>query len=171
MNNLKNRFVLLALAFLASSGVAFAQSPADVSAESRCQVCGMFVAKYPNWVTQIRTENGQVLLFDGVKDMMVFYFNPEKYGTQADAIKDIWVKDYYTLEWLDGRQAFYVVGSDLHGPMGHEFIPFAGQEGAQAFLKDHQGHAILSFAEITAQKVESMRMGMKMKKMHKMGME
>ena len=170
MNNLKSIIVTLCLAFLASSGLAFAEPVAEVSADSRCQVCGMFVAKYPNWATQIHSEGGKVALFDGVKDMMVFYSNSEKYGTNADAIKEIWVKDYYTLNWLDGRKAFYVVGSDIHGPMGHEFIPFASQESAQSFLKDHQGNAILTFAEITSEKVESMRMGMKMKNM-KMKME
>ncbi len=166
MKNLKSIIVTLGLAFLASSTLAFAEPRSEVSADSRCQVCGMFVAKYPNWITQIHSEGGKVALFDGVKDMMVFYFNTEKYWVKADVITDIWVKDYYTLEWLDGRKAFYVVGSDVHGPMGHEFIPFASQKSAQSFLKDHHGDAILNFTDITSEKVESMRMGMKMKMMN-----
>ncbi len=165
MNRLKNIFVSLCLVFLASSSMAYAEPIHDVADDSRCQVCGMFVAKYPNWLTQIHSADGQVSLFDGVKDMMVFYFNSAKYGVQADDIKDIWVKDYYTLNWLDARKAFYVVGSDVHGPMGHEFVPFATEEAAQSFLKDHHGNAILTFDKITSEKVESMRMGMKMKKM------
>ncbi len=168
MNNLKSILVTLILALMASSAIAFAQPLDKVPRESRCQVCGMFVAKYPNWLSQIQSTDGQVFFFDGVKDMMVLYFNPAKY--RANAPKDIWVKDYYTLKWLDGRKAHYVVGSDVHGPMGHEFIPFASLEAAQSFVKDHHGTAILAFTDITSEKVESMRRGMKMKKM-KMKME
>ncbi|MEN8256741.1 MAG: nitrous oxide reductase accessory protein NosL [Thermodesulfobacteriota bacterium] len=163
MRTLKNIFVVLCLAFLASSAVAVAEPLENIADDSRCNVCGMFVAKYPNWLTQVHRADGQVSLFDGVKDMMVFYFNPEKYGAKADTLKDIWVKDYYTMNWLDGRKALYVVGSDVHGPMGHEFIPFASHEAAASFLKDHSGKAILAFDDITSEKVESMRMGMKMK--------
>jgi nitrous oxide reductase accessory protein NosL len=170
MKKMKSILMALCLSLLVTTSIALAEPLEDVAADSRCKVCGMFVAKYPNWLSQIHTADGNVALFDGVKDMMVFYFNPEKYEAKTDAIKDIWVKDYYTMKWLDGRQAFYVVGSDVHGPMGHEFIPFASQEAAQSFLKDHHGNAVLTFGEITSKKVESMRMGMKMKKM-KMNMK
>ncbi len=165
MKNVTRCLLTICVAFLASSTIAFAQPHDDVADDSRCQVCGMFVAKYPNWLTQVHSTDGQVAFFDGVKDMMVFHFNPEKYGAKADSLTDIWVKDYYTLKWLDGRKAHYVVGSDVHGPMGHEFVPFATLEAAQAFMKDHHGKSILAFGDITSKKVESMRMGMKMKKM------
>lgn len=144
---------------------ALAGAPQDVPADSRCRVCGMFVARYPNWLAQVQSSNGEVAYFDGVKDMMVFYFSPEKYGARAADIETVRVKDYYTLEWLDATTAYYVVGSDVHGPMGHEFIPFANKEAAQSFLQDHHGTAVITFDEITSEKVESMRMGMKMKKM------
>ena len=51
--------------------------------------------------------------------------------------------DYYALEPIDGRTAFYVVGSDVFGPMGKELIPFAQRAQAEEFLKDHKGRAIL----------------------------
>ena len=40
--------------------------------DARCAVCGMFVAKYATWITQIHHKDGTVNLFDGVKDMMVY---------------------------------------------------------------------------------------------------
>jgi len=87
---------------LFTSGVtqfAGAEATDSVSAQTRCTVCGMFVAKYPNWLSQIQYENPeQTKFFDGVKDMMVFYFNPEHYGgIPSEAIKNIYVKDYYSL--------------------------------------------------------------------------
>jgi len=136
----------------------------DITAKSRCPVCGMFVAKYPDWITQVRQTDGTVQFFDGVKDMLAYYFDPAAFGGPArESIQEIWVKDYYTLEWLDGRQAFYVTGSDTYGPMGHEFIPFSSLEAASNFLQDHHGKEVLSFDDITPALVESMRSGHKMK--------
>jgi copper chaperone NosL len=152
---------------VAISPTCFADGKAsdDVSAQSRCAVCGMFVAKYTNWLAQIQyKELQQTKFFDGVKDMMVFYFNPEQYGgASRDAISDIFVKDYYTLAWIPAKEAFYVFGSDVFGPMGHELVPFATREAAESFSKDHHGKQILTFDTITPELIESMRSGQKMR--------
>jgi len=164
-----NRILLLfiTLQFLVFSPLQDACGEADdtVSDKVRCTVCGMFVAKYPNWLAQIHYDNlDQTRFFDGVKDMMVFYFNPERYdGPAREAIRDIFVKDYYSLDWLSAKEAFYVAGSDIYGPMGHELIPFASQEAAENFSKDHQGKQILNFDEITPELVESLRAGQRMR--------
>ena len=136
-----------------------------VSSQVRCAVCGMFVAKYPNWVTQIHYEDsGKTRFFDGVKDMLVLYFDPERYmAPPREAIKNIYVKDYYSLSWLSAQDAFYVVGSDVYGPMGHELIPFASKEAAESFLKDHHGRKILTFGEITSELIDSLRVAQKMR--------
>jgi len=136
-----------------------------VSPRTRCTVCGMFVAKYPNWLAQIQYDSPeQTKFFDGVKDMMVFYFNPERYeGHSREAIKYIYVKDYYSLKWLPAKDAYYVVGSDVYGPMGHELIPFEFKNGAESFLKDHHGQEILTFDNITPEIINSLRMGQKMR--------
>ncbi len=135
----------------------------QIGTRERCPVCGMFVAKYPNWVTQVHWSDG-ARYFDGVKDMMAWIFHPDQYnGIAQDSIKEIWVRDYYTLDWIDGRTAFFVMGSDTYGPMGHELIPFASRAAAENFLKDHHGRRILAFSEITADLIESLRHGMKMR--------
>ena len=49
-----------------------------------------------------------------VKDMMAYYFNSELYGGSSDLSKaEIWVRNYYTLDYIDGRTALYVIGSDV----------------------------------------------------------
>ncbi|MHB8810999.1 MAG: nitrous oxide reductase accessory protein NosL [Desulfobulbaceae bacterium] len=158
--------VLLAGIVLLLQGAGSAQAaPAEgVDPSVRCSVCGMFVAKYDNWLAQIRLADGTVMYFDGVKDLLVFYFDPGGYSkaTSKD-IKEIWVRDYYSLQWLDGRAAFYVIGSDVYGPMGKEFVPFASREAANSFLRDHKGERILVFGEISNDQVQSMRVGMKMR--------
>ena len=142
-----------------------AAAPVDaIDSKARCPVCGMFVAKYPDWITQIHHKDGTIKNFDGVKDMMAYYLDPGQFGgSPRETMQEIWVKDYYTLAWLDGRQAFYVYGSEIYGPMGHELIPFSSKDAAAAFLQDHHGKQILSFEEITKSLVESMRSGHKMK--------
>lgn len=136
-----------------------------VSAEIRCSVCGMFVAKYPNWLAQIHyADLSQTRFFDGPKDMMVFYFDPARYnGPAREEIKDIFVKDYYSLKWLSAKDAFYVIGSDIYGPMGHELIPFETRDAANSFLKDHRGKEILTFDAITPELIESLRAGQRMR--------
>ncbi|MDT8334236.1 MAG: nitrous oxide reductase accessory protein NosL [Desulfurivibrionaceae bacterium] len=162
------RYVLL---FIVTSGFwltmasAGASSENNISADERCPVCGMFVAKYEAWITRIRAGESSDFFFDGVKDMMAFYQNPAAYnGPERSAFREIRVKDYYSLEWLDGRRAFYVIGSDVYGPMGHELIPFASRAAAESFLTDHHGRGILSFDEITVEIVEELRAGSRMKK-------
>ena len=140
-------------------------APAEkVDDKDRCVICGMFVAKYENWIVQVRLVDDSVMFFDGVKDMLVFYFNPQNYSSMEQRdIKEIWVKDYYTLKWLDGRSSLYVIGSDVYGPMGKEFIPFSSREAADNFLQDHKGKKVLTFDEINDELVQSMRSGSKMR--------
>jgi nitrous oxide reductase accessory protein NosL len=125
-------------------------TPLKPGPKDKCPVCGMFVAKYPDWVAAIAFKDGAHTFFDGVKDMLKYYFNLTKYapGKTAADIRAIHVTDYYRLEPIDGRQAFYVVGSDVYGPMGRELIPFEKEAQAREFMKDHKGKTVLSFDQI-----------------------
>ncbi len=162
LNKMFGWTVLLLL--LACSGNLQAAPEEKIDHDERCAICGMFVAKYENWIVQARLTDDKLMFFDGVKDMLVFYFNPQQYSSMQQVdIKEIWVKDYYTLKWLDGREALYVIGSDVYGPMGKEFISFSSRESAENFLRDHQGKKILTFDEITDEIVQSMRFGSKMR--------
>jgi copper chaperone NosL len=125
-------------------------APVKPGPKDKCTVCGMFVAKYPEWVAAIAFRDGTRVFFDGVKDMLKYYFNMTKYApgkTTAD-IQAIHVTDYYRLEPISGRRAFYVAGSDVYGPMGRELIPFEKEAEAQEFMKDHKGKAVLPFDKI-----------------------
>ncbi len=150
--------------------VFFSNSPAPAAPEdstppkSRCPVCGMFIMSYPEWIVQIRHQDGTVAYFDGVKDMFVYYFNTEKFsGKKQETISEIWVKDYYYLKWIPAKEAFFVVGSTVTGPMGHELIPHSSRKAAQAFKKDYKGKKIVTFGQVTEELVESIRMGSKMR--------
>ncbi len=155
--------LLLTTALLAEGIAEDAAMLAPVTEKERCHVCGMFVGKYPAWVSQLQLSDDRVVMFDGPKDMLVYYFEPDEYGAAGGKVVDIVVKDYYSQQWIDGRKALYVTGSDVYGPMGEEFVPFDSRKAAENFMEDHHGKRILAFDEITPDLVRSMRKGHKMK--------
>ena len=122
----------------------------EVPKDAKCPVCGMFVSKYPKWAAQIKTKDGHNHYFDGVKDMMKFYFEPSKYGHNhtKDELNDITVTDYYSLESINGKDAYFVIGSNVYGPMGEELIPFKNESQAKKFMEDHFGKKVLKFEEL-----------------------
>jgi len=116
----------------------------------------MFVYKYPRWAAQIfyiHDDHEHHFSFDGVKDLMKFYFAPDKWGNHKDIkqeISKILVTDYYSQQAIDGKTAFYVIGSDILGPMGNELIPFEFKRDAQTFERDHKGTEIIQFEQINS---------------------
>jgi nitrous oxide reductase accessory protein NosL len=134
------------------------KKPVKPGAKDKCPVCGMFVYKYPDFLAEILFKDGSVAFFDGAKDLFKYYFDLQKYDrkhTSAD-FDCLYVTDYYSLELIDGRQAYYVVGSDVYGPMGKELIPFADESQAKVFMKDHQGKRLLRFKEISSAQVKEL---------------
>jgi nitrous oxide reductase accessory protein NosL len=144
-------FILLAMA-AAIAGNLRAEEKGRIAPGSRekCPVCGMFVAKFPDFAAVIRTADGRAYYFDGVKDLLKFHFHPGRYlgGRKVPEISEIRVTDYYTLEAIDGKEAWYVVGSDVYGPMGKELVPFAKESDARTFLRDHDGRAVIRWRDI-----------------------
>jgi nitrous oxide reductase accessory protein NosL len=119
-----------------------------VPKKAKCPVCGMFVSKYPKWAALIDI-NGKEYYFDGVKDMMKFFIFDVDFPYDRNKIIKIEVTDFYTLQALDAKQAFYVIGSDVYGPMGNELIPFQTKKAAQNFMSDHRGEKIIRFDQIS----------------------
>ena len=119
--------------------------------KDRCPVCGMFVAPYPDWIATIVHKDGHQFFFDGCKDLFRYYFDlPEgqNKGTRGE-IAEIYVTEYYSTKLVPVSEVFFVLGSDVYGPMGKELIPVAGKELAETFMRDHAGTQILKFKKIT----------------------
>jgi copper chaperone NosL len=123
-----------------------APHPTDV-----CPVCGMFVIKYPQWVATLVFRDGPAKHFDGAKDLFKYLFDLAKYapGRSRDDVAAIAVTEYYGLAHIDAREAWFVIGSDVLGPMGHELVPLATAADAEEFMNDHQGKEILRFDDVT----------------------
>jgi copper chaperone NosL len=147
---------LLCLAF--ASPTLAAQKASGVPKDAKCPVCGMLVAKYPDWNATVVYRDGTTAYFDGPKDLLNYFLNPRKYDPakkRAD-IAAVTVKDYYSLAIIDARQAYFVVGSNVLGPMGKELIPFAKKSDADGFRADHLGRKQLRFSEVTWELLKSL---------------
>jgi nitrous oxide reductase accessory protein NosL len=136
----------------AGEGGQAAPGPIVLKPTDKCPVCGMFVAKYPDWIAQAIYRDDSYAVFDGAKDLFKYLFNPRTYAPtkRAADIAALYVTDYYSLTLVDGRAAWYVIGSDVLGPMGRELIPLAAEKDARQFMIDHKGKRLLRFAEVTA---------------------
>lgn len=120
----------------------------EVPKDIKCPVCGMFVSKYHKWAAHMEVEITKHY-FDGVKDMMKFYIFDLDFPYDRNTIRKIEVTDFYTLKAINAKEAFYVIGSDVYGPMGNELIPFLTKDAAKNFMRDHRAEKIIRFNEIT----------------------
>jgi len=143
--------IILIIVLTASFSFSADLKPAKPSAKDRCAVCGMFVAKYPNFLAQVLFQDGSYAFFDGSKDMFTYYLNLSKYNPskKSSDIVAIYVTDYYSLTPLDGFKSYYVIGSNVYGPMGKELIPFEKESDAKEFMADHVGKSLLRFKEVS----------------------
>ena len=121
--------------------------------KDKCPVCGMFVYKYPKWVAMARDAHGNELYFDGVKDMLKYYFNYHD-NFHHDNLK-LYAQDYYSKKIIELHSAWLVLGSDVYGPMGEEIIPFKRKKDAQSFLFDHHGKKIVRLQQLDKESVEA----------------
>ncbi len=140
----------LVLCLLALALPAWAGAFPDPAPHEMCPVCGMLVSKYPDWTATVVYRDGHAYHFDGAKDLFKYLFDPKRYdrGHGAGDIERIGVTEYYEVKRIDAHQAWFVIGSDVLGPMGHELIPFASRADAEEFLRDHHGRRILRFDEV-----------------------
>lgn len=147
--------LMLAMPMIASASEA---APAAVSRDARCPVCGMYAARFPKWMAQARLPDGKVVVFDAPSDMFRFLTTPEKYDHNAVEISNsaLWVSDHANKGWLNAREAFYVRGSDIKGPMRQPDLPaFRNQVEADAAVAEHGGQ-VLRFKDINASLIDQL---------------
>ena len=147
------------LALLLIAAVATAEEQGKrPSPKDKCPVCGMFVSKYPDWTATVAFQDGSLAWFDGAKDLFKFLADPGRFmpGRKATDVRVVTVNDYYGLKPIDAKEAFFVVGSDVLGPMGKELVPFGKKTEAEEFLRDHRGKKILRFGEVNRTVLEGL---------------
>ncbi|HFQ15861.1 MAG TPA: copper resistance protein CopZ [Rhodobacteraceae bacterium] len=108
--------------------------------------CQMALTEHDGPKAQIHLKDALApLFFSQVRDAIAYQHMPEQDGQ----ILVIYVSDMGAAEswakpgvdnWIDARNAFFVLGSDAIGGMGAaELVPFGSRAGAEAFAKARGG--------------------------------
>lgn len=126
--------------------------PVTFNAGDECIVCGMLVTEWPGTKGQsINKQTGETLKFCSTTDLFSWWLQPENKTVKAQ----IYVHDSAKIDWdhpsdehlIDGREAWYVVGSDLIGAMGPTLVSFAQEADALALAASNGGR-VLRFDDI-----------------------
>ena len=131
-----------------------APPPAEVSAEATGHYCGMLLVDHEGPKGQIHLAGRAApVWFSSVRDTIAFTRLPE----EPRDITAIYVNDMARARqwaqpepgsWVEARQAWFVIDSDLRGGMGApEAVPFSDPAAAEAFGKLHHGR-VLRLADI-----------------------
>jgi nitrous oxide reductase accessory protein NosL len=113
------------------------------SERERCAQCGMFVDIAPSWTTGATTASGDPIRFDTPRCLAGWWRTPSGRGA-----RDAWVTSYYDQSRLPAADAHFVLGSDVIGPMGPDFVPLGTAEQAARFRADHHGTRVLRFPDL-----------------------
>lgn len=123
----------------------------ELSHDTYCSLDGMLLADYPGPKAQIHYAQSEPEFFCDTVEMFSIYLQPE----QQKRVTAVFVNDMGKSEWerpagqwIDARQAFYVVGSRRRGSMGPTFASFAEESAARAFA-EKEGGKVLRFNEVT----------------------
>ncbi|MFD2190686.1 nitrous oxide reductase accessory protein NosL [Pistricoccus aurantiacus] len=122
-------------------------APEPIVAEDTCHVCGMTIVQFPGPKGEAFLKgNAQALKFCSTLELFTFLQQPENQTQLSHA----YVHDMGQTPWaspsddafIRAVDAWYVVGHDQRGAMGHTLAPFAEQAEAQAFIDEHGGEMI-----------------------------
>jgi nitrous oxide reductase accessory protein NosL len=118
-----------------------------VDDKDHCAVCNMYPARYPRHKSQIFAQRKKTFHFCSTQCLFEFLGHSRKYVQTDIGPFQIWVTDFPTGAWTGGRTAYYVVGSEKLGPMGHEAIAFDKKKAADDFARK-EGGKVLTFSHV-----------------------
>lgn len=119
----------------------------EVTADTRCVVCGMKVANFPQHDSQVLLKDKSSIHFCSTQCLVKYNANPGQYVDKPLMSKMTWTKVYPEGGYESSIGLYYVVGSKIHGPMGKEAIPFRMKKAAEIFAAE-EGGQIVSFKEL-----------------------
>ncbi|NTA84509.1 copper resistance protein CopZ [Agrobacterium tumefaciens] len=130
-------------------------APFALTSEAIGRYCGMNVLEHagPKGQVILDAKVGEPLWFSSARDTLAFTMLPEEPKDYAAFyVSDIgkapsWEEPGAT-NWVDGKKAFYVIGSAVRGGMGaEEAVPFSAREAADKFAVENGGK-VVKFEEV-----------------------
>lgn len=132
--------------------------PKPIPANARCPVCGMYPARSPRWAAQTVFKDGAAHFFDSPADLFAFLQKVDRHDKHysLDDVAVSFISDFETGQWIEARNAFFVHGSSVVGPMRDADLPaFTSRNAADALARSHGGK-VLTFAEVTPELIQSL---------------
>ena len=117
----------------------------------RCAHCGMRVDPRSTWRAGAVDARGGEVVFDAPKCLLGWLHGPAGRGARAP-----WASEYYGGQRRAAEGLFYVLGSDVDGPMGADVVPIEGRPRADRFASDHHASRVLAWSELDAGIVASL---------------
>ena len=131
--------------------------PVEIDRTTSCELDGMLLADYPGPKAQVRfTGQDKPSFFCDTVEL----FSTLLAGEQVRAVQAVYVQDMGKADWehpvghwIDGKTAFYVLGSRRQGSMGPTIGSFAQEADATKFAAEYGGK-VLRFTDIKADMVD-----------------
>jgi len=116
--------------------------------ETRCQVCGMYPARFPRYHSQVQMADGSTIHFCSSQCLVTFQAAPANYVKKPTKIKAAWVQVYPEGGWEYAAGLYYLAGSSVMGPMGPEALPFRKLKDAETVARE-KGGRVYRFSALT----------------------
>jgi copper chaperone NosL len=144
----------LALAGCSEENIAAIPPPQELTASAIGHYCGMNLLEHPGPKGQIiLASRSEPIWFSSARDAFAFTMLPE----ESKDIHAIYVSDMGRAQswenpgptnWVDAKQALYVIASRAKGGMGaDETVPFSDKDAAERFMTE-KGGRVVKFAEV-----------------------
>ncbi len=137
---LKNFYLILII--LSIFSVCSQKAPISIEAgKEECAYCKMTIMDL-KFNAQLQTKKGRVYNFDSIECLIHWiHKNPDI------EIKNAWVKDYLSGEWIEYKNAIYFISPDLPSPMGANLSAYKNQDTLQIIQKEKQG-SVYNYPEL-----------------------
>jgi len=143
-------FLALLVAFPVAVSAQNMPAPVMVQEKTSCAECGMCIqGDNTKFTSEIILDDRKVKYFCALGDLFVFY----DVHRNKERIAAIYVKDYLSGEWIDGRQAAYLSGVKVTTPMRYGILAFKGVKSAEKFRKEKGGDKVYDFKNIILSKI------------------
>lgn len=150
MRNVGKVVVLLAgvvvalLAAACGGGPSLDEPPEIRYGQDVCDNCNMIISE-ERFAAAYWTADGEARRFDDLGEMLAYMAdNPEP-------IASTWVHDLNSAEWLRAEDAYYVLESGIHTPMGSGIVSCKSEDEARALAFGQENAKIMAYDQLLHQ--------------------
>ncbi|BBO91441.1 nitrous oxide reductase accessory protein NosL [Desulfosarcina ovata] len=120
-----------------------------MSPSDRCPVCAMFPARRPDSAAAMTLTSGETFYFCSNGCLLRTWLRPGAYlGRDRSEIDRLVVWDYFSGRPIDARNAVWVAGSDVIGPMGPAIVALEDSGQLDTFNRRHHGKTVFRFDQL-----------------------